>query len=254
MHRIDLNCDLGEGAGHDTELMSLITSANIACGGHAGDGPTMRATVELALQHGVAIGAHPGFVDREQFGRREIPIAPGEARALVLAQIRALELIVRSCDGQLMHVKPHGALYNMAARDAALAQAVAEAVREDAPRLILFGLAGSQLLAAGRACGLHVASEVFADRTYQPDGSLTPRSRPEALIQDEDDAVAQVLRMVRDGRVRAVDGADVAIQADTVCVHGDGPHAVAFVRRLARELRHPGGEIRAPRQQARGSP
>ena len=254
MHRIDLNCDLGEGAGHDTELMSLITSANIACGGHAGDGPTMRATVELALQHGVAIGAHPGFVDREQFGRREIPIAPGEARALVLAQIRALELIVRSCDGQLMHVKPHGALYNMAARDAALAQAVAEAVREVDSRLILFGLAGSQLLAAGRACGLHVASEVFADRTYQPDGSLTPRSRPEALIQDEDDAVAQVLRMVRDGRVRAVDGADVAIQADTVCVHGDGPHAVAFVRRLARELRQPGVEIRAPRQQARVSP
>ena len=254
MHRIDLNCDLGEGAGHDTELMSLITSANIACGGHAGDGPTMRATVELALQHGVAIGAHPGFVDREQFGRREIPIAPGEARALVLAQIRALELIVRSCDGQLMHVKPHGALYNMAARDAALAQAVAEAVREVDSRLILFGLAGSQLLAAGRACGLHVASEVFADRTYQPDGSLTPRSRPEALIQDEDDAVAQVLRMVRDRRVRAVDGADVAIQADTVCVHGDGPHAVAFVRRLARELRQPGVEIRAPRQQARVSP
>ena len=254
MHRIDLNCDLGEGAGHDTELMSLITSANIACGGHAGDGPTMRATVELALQHGVAIGAHPGFVDREQFGRREIPIAPGEARALVLAQIRALELIVRSCDGQLMHVKPHGALYNMAARDAALAQAVAEAVREVDSRLILFGLAGSQLLAAGRACGLHVASEVFADRTYQPDGSLTPRSRPEALIQDEDDAVAQVLRMVRDGRVRAVDGTDVAIQADTVCVHGDGPHAVAFVRRLARELRQPGVEIRAPRQQARVSP
>ena len=254
MHRIDLNCDLGEGAGHDTELMSLITSANIACGGHAGDGPTMRATVELALQHGVAIGAHPGFVDREQFGRREIPIAPGEARALVLAQIRALELIVRSCDGQLVHVKPHGALYNMAARDAALAQAVAEAVREVDSRLILFGLAGSQLLAAGRACGLHVASEVFADRTYQPDGSLTPRSRPEALIQDEDDAVAQVLRMVRDRRVRAVDGADVAIQADTVCVHGDGPHAVAFVRRLARELRQPGVEIRAPRQQARVSP
>ena len=246
MHCIDLNCDLGEGAGHDAELMPLITSANIACGGHAGDEPTMRATVELALQHGVAIGAHPSFDDREHFGRREAPMAPVAARALVLAQIRTLELIVQSCGGRLVHVKPHGALYNMAARDAALARAVAEAVREVDPRLVLFALAGSQLLAAGRACGLHVASEVFADRTYQPDGSLTPRSRPKALIQNEDDAVAQVLRMVREGRVRAVDGSDVAIQADTVCVHGDGPHAVAFARRLAREFRQLGIELRAP--------
>ena len=246
MHRIDLNCDLGEGAGHDAELMPLITSANIACGGHAGDGQTMRAAVELALQHGVAIGAHPGFVDREHFGRREAPIAPTEARALVLAQIRTLQLIVQSCGGRLVHVKPHGALYNMAARDAALARVMAEAVREVDPQLVLFGLAGSQLLSAGRACGLRVASEVFADRTYQPDGSLTPRSQPEALIQNEDDAVAQVLRMVHESRVRAVDGTDVPIRADTVCVHGDGPHAVAFARRLARELRQLGIELRSP--------
>jgi UPF0271 protein len=246
MHRIDLNCDLGEGSGHDAELMPLITSANIACGGHAGDRQTMRTAVGLALQHGVAIGAHPGLNDREHFGRREAPIAPAEARVLVLAQIRALQLIVQSCGGQLVHVKPHGALYNMAARDPALARAVAEAVCEVDPQLVLFGLAGSQLLSAGRACGLRVASEVFADRTYQPDGSLTPRSRPEALIQNEDDAVAQVLRMVHESRVRAVDGTDVPIRADTVCVHGDGPHAVAFARRLARELRQLGIELRSP--------
>jgi UPF0271 protein len=206
----------------------------------------MHTAAELALQHGVAIGAHPGLTDREHFGRREAPIAPAEARALVLAQIRVLQLIVQSCGGQLVHVKPHGALYNMAARDASLARAVAEAVREADPRLVLFGLAGSQLLPAGCACGLRVASEVFADRTYQPDGSLTPRARPDALIHDEDAAVAQVLRMVREGRVRAVDGTDVPIQADTVCVHGDGPHAVAFARRLARELRQLGIELRSP--------
>ena len=246
MHRIDLNCDLGEGAGHDAELMTLITSANIACGGHAGDERTMRATVELALKQGVGIGAHPGLNDREHFGRRETPITPAEAQTLVLAQIRALQLIVQPCGGRLVHVKPHGALYNMTARDMALARAVAEAVREFDPQLVLFGLAGSQLLSAGRACGLRVASEVFADRTYQPDGSLTPRSRPEALIQNEDAAVAQVLRMVREGRVQAVNGTDVPVQVDTVCVHGDGLHAVAFARRLARELRQLGIELRPP--------
>lgn len=246
MHCIDLNCDLGEGAGHDAELMPLITSANIACGGHAGDERTMRATVELALKQGVGIGAHPGLNDREHFGRREAPIALAEAHALVLAQIRALQLIVQPCGGRLVHVKPHGALYNMAARDVALARAVAEAVREADPRLVLFGLAGSQLLSVGRACDLRVASEVFADRTYQLDGSLTPRSRPDALIHDEDTAVAQVLRMVREGRVRATDGTDVPIRADTVCVHGDGPHAVAFARRLIQALRQLGIELRSP--------
>lgn len=236
MHRIDLNCDLGEGAGHDAELMPLITSANIACGGHAGDAQTMRTAVELARKHGVAIGAHPGLNDREHFGRRETPILPAEARALVCTQIRILQSIVQSCGGRLAHVKPHGALYNLAARDAALARAVAEAVGEVDPRLVLFGQAGSELLAAGRACNLRVASEVFADRTYQPDGSLTPRTRAGALVRDESVAVEQVLCLVREGRVRAVDGSDVTVKADTVCVHGDGPHAVAFARRLRAEL------------------
>ena len=246
MNRIDLNCDLGEGAGHDAELMPFVTSANIACGGHAGDAASMRAAVDLARRHGVAIGAHPGFADREHFGRREQPVTPAQARELVAAQVAALAAIARQAGARLAHVKPHGALYNQAAHDAALAAAVADAVREVNPELILFGLAGSHLLAAAQFRGLRAASEVFADRTYQPDGSLTPRSRPDALIQEEDDAVAQVLRMVREGRVRALGGRDVAVRADTICVHGDGPHAVAFARRLHAELARAGVTLAPP--------
>ncbi len=240
MHRIDLNCDLGEGAGHDAELMAFITSANIACGGHAGDADSMRTAVALAVRHGVAVGAHPGLNDREGFGRREQPLTPAQAHELVAAQVRALQQIARDAGARLTHVKPHGALYNMAARDAALAQAVAAAVREADPQLVLVGLAGSRLPAAGRACGLRVAGEVFADRSYEPDGALTPRSRPGALVTDEAVAAARVLRMVRDGRVRAADGTDVPVQADTVCIHGDGPRAVATARRLHQELRRAG--------------
>jgi UPF0271 protein len=247
MRCIDLNCDLGEGAAHDAELMPLITSANIACGGHAGGAETMRAAVELALRHGVAIGAHPGFEDRRFFGRRGLPLTPAEAHALVRRQIAALDRVVRSCGGRLAHVKPHGALYHLSARDAALALAVATAVRESDPRLILVGLAGSELLPAGRGCGLRTASEVFADRTYQPDGSLNPRSRPDALIADETAAVAQVLRLVWEGAVIATDGTRVMMTGDTVCVHGDGPHAVEFARRLRRELGAAGVEVQAPR-------
>lgn len=237
---IDLNCDLGEGAGQDAALMPLITSANIACGAHAGNEATMRATMALARQHGVAIGAHPGFADRVNFGRKEIALSPAEVSELVERQIAALQAL-----GPVGHVKAHGALYNMAGRDAALADAVAQAVRRRGPELVLFALAGSELIRAGRACGLRVASEVFADRTYQRDGSLTPRSRPDALIHDEEASVAQVLRMVRDGKVRTTDGTDAAIQADTICLHGDGPHAVAFARRLGVELRRAGIAIRA---------
>ena len=237
---IDLNCDLGEGAGHDGELMPLITSANIACGAHAGDVATMRATVALARKYGVVIGAHPGFEDRANFGRKELALPPAEVRALVERQIAALRAL-----GPVTHVKAHGALYNLAARDAALADAVAEAVCAVDRTLVLFALAGSELVRAGREGGLRVASEVFADRTYQRDGSLTPRSQPDALIHDEEVAVAQVLRMVREGAVRATDGTDVAIRADTVCVHGDGAHAVAFARRLNAELRRAGIEIKA---------
>lgn len=245
MPRIDLNCDLGEGAGRDAELMPLITSANIACGAHAGDEATMRATVRLALQHGVAIGAHPGFADRANFGRRELPLTAAEVGRLIVEQTRALQAIAREAGGRVTHVKPHGALYNLAARDAALARGVAAAVRECDPALVLFGLAGSWSITAARECGLRVASEVFADRTYQPDGSLTPRSQPQALITDEHAAVAQVLRMVRERRVRAVTGAEVPIAADTVCLHGDGAHAVTFAQRLRAELAAANIETRA---------
>lgn len=245
MARVDLNCDLGEGAGHDAKLMPLITSANIACGAHAGDTATMRATIALALAHGVAIGAHPGFADRANFGRLELPVTPGEVRGLVHEQVLQLHLMVRGAGAHLAHVKPHGALYNMAARDAKLARAVAQAVYDVDPRLILFGLAGSQLIAAGEACGLAVAQEVFADRTYRADGSLTPRTEPDALITDEAAAVAQVRQMVREGWVRATDGMEVPIQADTICLHGDGAHPVEFAQRLRAELTATGIEIRS---------
>ena len=237
---LDLNCDLGEGAGHDAELMPLITSANIACGSHAGDAATMRATVALAQQHGVAIGAHPGFADRENFGRREIVLPVAELQQLVSRQICAVALF-----GPVRHVKPHGALYNLAARDATVAGAVVAAVRATEASLLLYALAGSELVRAGRAAGVRVAEEVFADRTYQRDGSLTPRNRPDALINDEAAAVAQVLRMVREGVVLSTDGVEVPVVADTICVHGDGPHAVAFATRLNAELRGAGIAVRA---------
>jgi UPF0271 protein len=224
---IDLNCDLGEGCGHDAELMALVTSANIACGAHAGDAATMRATMELARQHGVAIGAHPGYADRENFGRREIAMPTAEVQALVREQIEALRVF-----GKVTHVKPHGALYNLAARDSAVAGAMAQAVRAVDPELVLFALRGSALVRAGRAAGLCVAEEVFADRTYRPDGSLTPRSETGAVITDEEDCIAQALRLARAG-------------ADTICLHGDGAHAVAFARRLRRELSAAGLVIRA---------
>ena len=245
MRRVDLICDLGEAAGQDASLMALITSANIACGGHAGDANSMRAAVEMARRHGVAIGAHPGLEDRENFGRRELPVTPAMVEALVLAQIQMLEWIARSSGARLTHVKPHGALYNLAARDAALARSGAAAVHRADPRLILVGLAGSQLVAAGSAAGLRVASEVFADRTYQSDGSLTVRSRSDALISDEASAVAQVLRMVHEGLVRATDRRDVPVTVDTICIHGDGPHAVGFARRLRAELSAAGVAVQA---------
>lgn len=246
MHRVDLNCDLGEGAGYDAELMPLITSVNIACGAHAGDEATMRATVALALQHGVAIGAHPGFADRENFGRREFKISPLDAKMLVYVQIQILQEIAIRMGTYVRHVKLHGALYNMVSRDKALAEAVVEGIWATEKNPILFVLSGSELERAARANeDFIVVSEVFADRTYQADGSLTPRSQPGALITDANVAVAQVLRMVREGKVRATDGSDVTIKADTVCVHGDGLHAVEYARRLRSELTAAGIALKA---------
>lgn len=241
MARIDLNCDLGEGAGHDAALMPLITSASIACGAHAGDTATMRATAELAAAHGVAVGAHPGYADRPNFGRIAVPLSPAEVTRLVADQIAALAAV---SPVPLRHVKPHGALYNLAATDRTVATAIVTAVRAVEPRLIVFALAGSELARAAREAGLRVAQEVFADRTYQRDGTLTPRSRTDALIRDETAAVAQVQRMIVERVVRATDGTDVSIIADTVCLHGDSPNAVPFARALRAALSAASIEVR----------
>jgi UPF0271 protein len=240
--RIDLNCDLGESSGHDAELMPLITSANIACGGHAGDEASMRATVELARRHGVAIGAHPGFEDQEHFGRREIALAPPAVVELVLRQLARLRAVAGN---SLRHVKLHGALYNLVSREAGLAATVAEALRREAGDLAVFALAGSEFERWARVSGLRVASEGFADRTYQADGTLTPRSRPDALLTDESDGIAQVLGMVREGRVRTRDGRVAMVTADTICLHGDGAHVVAFARRLRAALEGAGIQVQA---------
>jgi UPF0271 protein len=233
---IDLNADVGEGFATDAELVPLVSSVNIACGAHAGDIETMRRTVALAVRHGAAIGAHPGFADRENFGRRERPIAPAEAAALVIAQARLLESVARGLGARVGHIKLHGALYNMASRDpvlaAAIASAMAEAGRASGASWTLVALAGSPLLSIARGLGLTVAGEGFADRTYRGDGTLTPRSEAGSVIDDEAAAAQQAVRMAREGRVRTADGADLAIAADTLCIHGDGPHAVSLATRI----------------------
>lgn len=233
MISIDLNCDLGEGAGHDDAVMPLITSANIACGGHAGDRATMAAAVAAARRHGVGIGAHPGYEDRAGFGRIEHPITPAEAGALVRRQIAALAEVAGA---DLRHVKLHGALYNLVGRDRTLAHAVAEALAKNWPRLAVFAPAASCFAAAAQAAGLVVAEEVFADRSYRGDGTLTPRDRPGALITDEEAAVRQVLGLVQKGEAIALDGTRCRLRADTVCLHGDSPCVVEFAVRLRREL------------------
>jgi len=247
---IDLNCDMGEsfGAwrmGDDEAVLAHVTSANIACGFHAGDPGTIRHTVQAALARGVAVGAHPSLPDLAGFGRREMRIAPEEAYELVLYQAGAVAAFVRAAGGTLHHVKPHGALYNMAARDRKLADAIACAVRDFDRDLVLYGLAGSELIRAGQSAGIPVANEVFADRTYQRDGSLTPRSRPDALIQDVEASLAQVRRMVEDRQVKAVDGTLVAIEPDTLCIHGDAPQAAVFAARIRAELDSAGVAVRA---------
>ena len=234
---MDLNCDIGEsyGAwkmGADAEVMPWITSANIACGFHAGDFSTMQRTVALALQHNVAIGAHVSLPDLQGFGRRELRVTPDEAHAMTLYQIGALSAFTRAAGTRVVHVKPHGALYNMAAKDAALADAIAAAVREFDEDLILVGLAGSELPKAGGAAGLRVAHEAFADRRYEADGSLTPRRETNAVIHDIDAAVAQAVRIATRGSVEARDGRTVVIRADTICVHGDRPDAATFAQHL----------------------
>ncbi|NSX06065.1 5-oxoprolinase subunit PxpA [Cupriavidus gilardii] len=243
--QIDLNADLGEGCGSDEALLALISSANIACGWHAGDASTMLQTVQWALAKGVAIGAHPSYPDRENFGRTEMQRDPRQVYADVLYQIGALAAIVRAQGGRLAHVKAHGALYNQAARDRVQAQAIVDAVRDFDPQLTFFGLAGSVMIEVAREAGLTVKEEVFADRGYNPDGSLVRRGTPGALLDDDQAVLAQTLSMVRERKVRAIDGQWIPIQADTVCLHGDGPHALAFAQRIRDRLRDEGIAVRA---------
>lgn len=236
MLTVDLNCDMGEGCGNDAELMKLISSANIACGFHAGDEATMHRTVQLAIANDIAIGAHPGYRDFENFGRTDLNISPNEAFELVTEQIAIMNRVCESEGATLHHVKPHGALYNRAARDKELAAAIAHAVRTANSELILYGLSGSHLIFEAERAELRTASEVFADRSYQADGSLTPRTQDGALIEDSNDAVEQVIRMVEAKSVIATDGTKVSILADTICIHGDGAHAVDFASSLRRTL------------------
>lgn len=248
MTQVDLNCDMGESfgpytIGADEEIVRFISSANIACGFHAGDPATMRKTVQLALKHSVKIGAHPGFEDIKGFGRRDITISPLEAYDLVVYQIGALSGFVTAEGGVLHHVKPHGALYNMAAVNKELARAIAEAVYKVNPQALLYGLSGSELIRAGERQGLRTASEVFADRTYQVNGTLTPRAEKNALIKNEEDAIKQVLSMVLNQEVIATTGETISIKADTICIHGDGENAVTFAKKLNKALGDHGVEI-----------
>lgn len=240
-YKVDLNCDMGESfgvykLGRDEEILDYVSSANIACGFHAGDPATMRKTVRLALEKDVAIGAHPGFQDLQGFGRRNLHLSAQEIYDIVVYQIGALSAFVNAEGGILQHVKAHGALYNMAARDAVYAEAIAEAVYDVNPALILYGLAGSELITAGNEIGLRTANEVFSDRTYQKDGSLTPRSDPGALITNVDEAIFRVIRMVRDHKVSTVHGTEAELQADTICIHGDGLDALAFAEKISASL------------------
>lgn len=249
--KIDLNSDMGEsyGAwqmGDDLALLEHVSSANIACGFHAGDPATMALTVAAAAARGVSIGAHPGLPDLQGFGRRVMQVSEADAYGFTLYQTAALQGFAHAAGSRLRHTKAHGALYNMAAKDAKLAGAICRAVRDFDPTLVVFALAGSVMVDVARDLGLRVAQEVFADRSYQADGSLTPRTQPGAMITDLDTSIAQVRCMLKQGFVRSVGGVDVAIQADTICLHGDQPGAAVFARAMRAALTADGIEIAAP--------
>jgi UPF0271 protein len=243
---VDLNADLGEGSGHDEQLFELISSANVATGFHAGDADSMHAAVSAAKALGVAIGAHPSFWDRENFGRKELNVNAGEVFDAMKYQLGIFQAIAAAAGIQPNHVKPHGALYNMAVRDQTLADAIARAIESVDPKLILFAPDKSELTRVGEARGLHVAREIFADRNYLNDGWLVPRTRPDALLRDPKEAAERVMRMLREGKVRSVEGGDVEVRGETICVHGDTPGAVEFARELRSRLEHEGVRISAP--------
>jgi UPF0271 protein len=246
---VDLNADLGEGSGHDDELFELISSANIATGFHAGDSDTMHAAVCAAKEHGVAVGAHPSFFDRENFGRKELKVSNEEVFDAVAYQLGIFQAIAFAVGMRPNHVKPHGALYNMAVRDKKLADAIGRAIASVDPKLILFAPDNTELARAGEAHGLQVAREIFADRNYLNDGWLVPRTRPDALLRDPKEAAQRVLRMLREGKVRSVEGRDVDVRGETICVHGDTPGAVEFARELRTQLESEGVRISVPRKE-----
>ena len=240
---VDLNADLGEGCANDEALLQRVSSANIACGFHAGDALIMQQSVRLAMKYGVAIGAHPSFPDRENFGRSAMQLPPETVYAQVVYQLGALAAITRAEGGKMIHVKPHGMLYNQAATDAVLADAIARAVFDVDPTLRLVGLAGSELIRAGERAGLQTRQEVFADRRYQSNGALVPRSQPDAMIDSDQQALEQTLTMVQQQKVLSREGVWVPVKADTVCLHGDGEHALTFAMRLREAFDEQGIEI-----------
>lgn len=240
---IDINCDLGEGADIEEQIMPYISSANIACGFHAGHIDLIRSTISLCLEHDVGIGAHPSFLDLENFGRKEMHLTPGEIYSIVQQQLELIQQAAKDAGGVMRHVKPHGALYNMASRDPGISASVVQAVKDVDESLILFGLSGSHFIAEGKKAGLRVAHEVFADRTYLHDGHLTPRSQQGALILETDKAMAQVMQMVQNGTITSIDGMVRTIEADTICIHGDGLHAVSFAKTIYKGLVEAGVQI-----------
>lgn len=242
--QIDLNCDLGEGYPHDAELMKCISSANIACGGHFGDSETMRRTVELAIENGVAIGAHPSYPDRENFGRKSLKIDPSALAASLIEQVEALRSVARSCGTEIKHIKPHGALYNDAAKDRDLAALIAKTVADYDGSLVFFGLAHSISIYEADRVGLRTCGEAFADRTYRADGTLTPRTEPNAFVLDSGAALGNISQLIADSTLRATTAELINISADTVCIHGDGAKAVEFASTLYRGLVENGIEIK----------
>lgn len=246
MLRVDLNCDMGEGAGSDAAVMPYITSANIACGGHAGDAALMRETLLLAARHGVAAGAHPGFPDPASFGREQMNLTPGEIHDMVAGQIEALLNVARSVGVPVAHVKPHGALYNEAAANAHTARAIVRAVYNTDASLLLYGLARSALITEAERVGLRAIGEAFADRGYERDGTLTPRGTPGVLIDDAAVAASRVLRMVTQRLVTCSDGSDISVDAATICIHGDGAHAEEIAREVHRVLTAASVRVAAP--------
>ena len=248
MYAVDLNCDLGESFGNytcgmDEEVIPFISSANVACGFHASDPVVMDRTVEMAARSGVMIGAHPGYPDLVGFGRRNLSASPAEVKAMVQYQIGALWAFCKARGVKLQHVKPHGAMYNMAGKDPALAESICQGICEVDPDLILLGLSGSEMLKAAKRMGLRAAREVFADRAYEEDGSLVARKKEGAMITDEAEAIRRVIRMVKEGKVTAITGKEISVRADSVCVHGDGPKALAFVQKIREALTKEGIRI-----------